>query len=226
MNITSFASSSSGNLYLLEDENKRLLIECGLPIKQIRKHLKFNMSLDGCLLSHAHMDHAKSASDIIKSGIDLYCSNETAQYLKINGHHRCKRININQFSINKNWIIRPFIVEHDIEGSRGFLIKSGKNKILFATDTYFLRYKFKGLTHIMIECNWSELTLSDDIEPVVFNRLVKSHMSLETCIRFFKANDLSKVQEIHLLHLSNDNSDQRFFKKTIQRLTGIPVYII
>lgn len=50
-------------------------------------------------------------------------------------------------------------------------------------------------------------------------------MSLETAKEFLRANDLSRVQEIWLLHLSDDNSDAERFKREIQGLTDKPVYV-
>jgi hypothetical protein len=40
-----------------------------------------------------------------------------------------------------------------------------------------------------------------------------------------KANDLSKVQEIWLLHLSEQNSCEKRFKEEVQKITGKPTYI-
>jgi phosphoribosyl 1,2-cyclic phosphodiesterase len=50
-------------------------------------------------------------------------------------------------------------------------------------------------------------------------------MSLKTVKDMLRANDLSQVKEIHLLHLSDRNSSAKLFKKEIQELTGKPVYI-
>ena len=63
------------------------------------------------------------------------------------------------------------------------------------------------------------------VAPELKNRLLKSHMSLETCKEFLKANDLSRVQEIWLIHLSDGNSDSARFKREIQALTGKAVTI-
>ena len=57
------------------------------------------------------------------------------------------------------------------------------------------------------------------------NRLLTSHFSLENVKEFLKANDLSRVQEIHLLHLSDGNSDAERFKREIMAVCGKPVYI-
>src|SRR5699024_9625093 len=103
-------------------------------------------------------------------------------------------------------------------------------KLLFATDTYYVRYRFTGLTHMIVGCNYSMDILEENIasgrvHKAMKRRLSKSHFSLENVKEFLKANDLSKVQEIHLMHLSNDNSDEARFKREIQELTGKPVYI-
>ena len=50
-------------------------------------------------------------------------------------------------------------------------------------------------------------------------------MELKTVKDFLSANDLSKVIEIHLIHLSSANSDAERFRKEIQAITGKPVYI-
>ena len=34
-----------------------------------------------------------------------------------------------------------------------------------------------------------------------------------------------ELKEIYLLHLSNDNSDEDLFKKTVQKIIGIEVYV-
>ena len=57
------------------------------------------------------------------------------------------------------------------------------------------------------------------------SRILKSHFSLENVKEFLKANDLSKVQEIWLLHLSDGNSDAERFKRETQEISRKPVYI-
>src|SRR5690625_5728947 len=82
----------------------------------------------------------------------------------------------------------------------------------------------------MIECNYSLTILNSNIAAgltprFMKRRLIKSHFSLENVVQFLKANDLSKVEEIHLLHLSDTNSNEKEFKAVIQELTGKVVYV-
>ena len=79
---------------------------------------------------------------------------------------------------------------------------------LFLTDTYYVENTFKGLNHVIIEANYSDeiieqKSFNGTINPFVRDRVYKSHMSLETCIKTLKANDLSSVKTITLIHLSD-----------------------
>jgi len=146
-------------------------------------------------------------------------------------HHRIKPVEAHKpFKIG-TWLILPFDVEHDVNEPYGFLLinKQGE-KLLFVSDSFYCRYKFTGLTHIMIEANFSIDILNENIasgrvHKSMKKRLLRSHFSLENVKEFLKANDLSRVQEIHLLHLSDSNSDAARFKKEIQTLTGKIVHI-
>ena len=206
-------------------------MECGIKIDQIRKGCGFRLSeIKACLISHEHQDHSKAVKDIMRAGIDCYMSQGTAEALGLFGH----RLNIikakQQFRIG-TWAILPFETQHDAQEPLGFLLANQDGeKLLYATDTYFIRYRFQGLTHILIEANYSLDILKRNVEAGAVpkelkSRLLKSHFSLENVKRFLQANDLSKVEAIFLLHLSDGNSDAERFKREVMELTGKPVYI-
>lgn len=225
MHFESFYSSSAGNLYRVSDGKTSLLIECGVPISKIRQALKHRLSdVAGCLLSHSHEDHSRAAKDLMEHATELHCSMETAQALSLSSH-RLHIINPGeQFNVG-TWTVVPFETEHDCPGSLGFLVAGPGGKLLFATDTFFIRTRFAGLTHIAIECNWSKETLDPNIDSAVKRRLMRSHMSLETCEAFLEVQDLQKVREIWLLHCSDSNSDAEYFRDEVMKLTGKPVHV-
>lgn len=229
--ITALASGSKGNCYRVTDGHTPLLLECGINYREIQKGFQFRMSeVAGCLITHEHGDHCKSLKDVLKAGIDCYMSDGTAGAIGIK-HHRIKTVkNQHPFTIG-TWTILPFDVQHDVSEPYGFLlVNQAGEKILFATDTYYIKYRFTGLTHILVECNYSLEILNQNIlvgsvPAVMKKRLLQSHFSLENVKEFLKANDLSKVQEIWLLHLSDTNSDEVKFKEEIMALTGRRVYV-
>jgi phosphoribosyl 1,2-cyclic phosphodiesterase len=226
MDITIHHSGSAGNLYQVDD----LLIEAGVSIAEIKRCLNYRLSeVCACLITHSHGDHAKGAAGVLKAGDDLYCSKETAEALKLTGH----RLHIleagRQITIGE-WLIKPFRVVHDAPGSLGFLIAKGNEKLMFATDTNYVPYRFKSLTHIMLGVDYDTEILQENVRSgglhaAVGGRVLTNHMSLETAKGFFQANDMSMVEAIYLLHLSSTNSDEMEFKREIERLTGRPVYL-
>jgi phosphoribosyl 1,2-cyclic phosphodiesterase len=229
--IQALASSSKGNCYRITDSRTSLLLECGIRYKDIQRGLNFRMSdIEACLVTHEHADHSKSVKEVTRAGINCYMSKGTAESINLSSH-RIKPVKAKkQFTVGA-WTILPFNVEHDVSEPLGFLLanQSGE-KLLFATDTFYIRYKFPGLTHIMVECNYSadilqENIASGSVPAVMKKRLMRSHFSLEHVKDFLKANDLSKVQEIWLLHLSDNNSDEKRFKKEVMELTGKVVYV-
>lgn len=49
-------SGSSGNSYILENENEILLIEAGMPLKKVNEFIDFNTKkIKGMLITHEHL---------------------------------------------------------------------------------------------------------------------------------------------------------------------------
>jgi len=228
MNLKVLGSSSSGNCYLLQTETDTLILECGVKYKEIQKALKFDFSMVcGCLITHEHKDHSRAIKEVALAGIDCYISMGTLKTMEtLNTHRLMPVISGMQFDVG-DFTILPFDTEHDCAQPLGYLIyyKPTREKLIFATDTYFIRNRFSGLDYILCECNYCKDTLDANIEAGYIsremkNRLLESHFSLEHVKEFLSANDLSKVRKIVLLHLSYNNSDAERMVREITELTG------
>ena len=56
MKLKVLSSGSQGNCYLLSTENETLILDCGLPIMEIKKGLDFDLGgIKGVLVTHAHL---------------------------------------------------------------------------------------------------------------------------------------------------------------------------
>lgn len=57
MRLKCLGSSSAGNCYLLtSDSRETLILDCGIPIKEIKKGLDWNIrGIKGMIISHAHL---------------------------------------------------------------------------------------------------------------------------------------------------------------------------
>jgi len=230
LTITSHASSSAGNLYTISNGRSRLIIELGIPWRKVREALGFNLEgVAGALVSHGHMDHAKAVKDAAAAGIDVYCSRQTAEMVGASGHRIFHVADRGVFNVGE-WRVLPFSVEHDCPGSLGFLISTGKEKIIFLTDSSYCKYMFTGISHLMIEANFCSDILSQNVDSGLIDiarakRILQSHMSIQRVKSFIAANDMSKLESVYLMHLSAASSDAERFKKEIQEITGVPVKI-
>ena len=230
--ITVLASGSKGNCYYVTDGKTPLLLECGINYKEIQQGVGYKVTgLAACLVTHEHKDHCKAFSEVAyKARVDCYMSPGTAEAIGAEGH-RVKAVrSMEQFSVG-TWDVLPFDVTHDAAEPLGYLLVSRAGyRVLYLTDTVYCKYQFPGLSHLMIECNHSldilRANVADGTIPLELkNRIMRTHMSLETVKEFLRANDLSRVEQILLIHLSGDISDEARFKREVQELTGKPVWI-
>lgn len=234
MKIEVIASGSAGNCYKISNEDTALLIECGIPYKKIQEALNFKTAdIDGVLVSHEHMDHAKACKDLIKAGVDLYMTKGTKEALKLESH-RVKTFEKNGYYIYK-WIeigsfkVIAFESVHDASEPVGFYILNTKTdeRLLFITDTMLVKSRFRTIDYLMIEVNYDKKTINDNpgLNDELRERIKKNHMSLETAIDFLNKCGLLRLKKIYVLHLSDSNSDAEFIKKSLQEETGVSVEI-
>lgn len=232
MELKILGSSSKGNCYLLDNGKECLMIECGIAFKDVQKAVNFDISrISGVLISHEHGDHAKHVQKCLNSRIPCYMSQGTQEALKLPECRLvCAMKELGIYNVGK-FRIQPFATQHDAKEPFGFLIYHPEcGMVLFATDTYYLHYTFDGLNNILIECNYRQDILDSNVEAgklprALRERTMKSHCSFDTCRETLLANNLSKVNHIVLIHLSDGNSNANEFKQGIKEAIGKNIHI-
>lgn len=232
MKLKIISSSSKGNAYLLENHNEALLIECGVKFDQIKQAARFNLrKIVGCLITHEHLDHCGAVNDVLKSGIEVHATEGTLKAMGVYDHHRAVEIVELIPTHLGGFRVIGFKVVHDAAQPVGFLINHAETgNVLFLTDTVYSPYTFKNLNNVIIEANYCEQVLEkrleeEKIEKFLRDRVIESHLSIQNCKTLLKANDLSTVNNIVLIHLSDNHSDAERFKTEVSGLTGKTVTI-
>lgn len=231
MLIRPIASSSKGNAYYISDGVSHLLLEAGVDLNKLRDAKIDLVQLSGALITHEHLDHSKHARKLARY-TRIYSTKGTLDKIDfgLSAYNKVEIEKNKPFKIGTFTVI-AFETQHDAMDPVGYLIYSNKTKerLLFATDTYYIKSKFKNLNYIMIECNYSNEIVKKNLEAgmneVRVKRLYTSHFELENVKKFLKAQDLSGVKEIYLMHLSDGNSDAEVFKREIQKATGKVVIV-
>lgn len=226
MKINHIASSSAGNAHVVDG---RILLDAGVSARQIRREIMLT-DLEAAFITHEHGDHSAALEDILRAGVEVYTSPGTAKALGVNSHHRIHKVRDgDRFNVG-NYRVIAVEAFHDAEEPLGFVVIGSDFKLLYLTDTSYSKYTFKGITHYLVECNYSRELATKSVNEGRIpewqkRRLLETHFGLSEVVDFLHANDLSVADEIHLLHLSDSNADAKLFKQKIERETGVPVVV-
>lgn len=219
MLVKTTATGSKGNNYALISGEEILLLECGVPAKEMLKTIDYQTSkVVGCLLSHEHGDHAKYIKQYMQYGVKVYGSDEVQSNIeliygeKIEGIKRMNRKKLGSFSVI------PFRVPHGETDCDGWLIDSPEGKLLFITDAEYCPYDFSKM-HIsygLIECNYAEDYIRIEDSDPKYNHVLTGHMELETCKRLIQKINSVSLRSIGLIHLSAGNGNPQRFRDEIR----------
>lgn len=210
-------SSSAGNGYILENDREALLIEAGCRFAEVKKSLGYNIrKVAGCVVSHEHKDHARYVEEVKSAGIPVLGGESVNPTKAI--EPRCG------YRLGGFRVI-PLPVEHDVPCYAFIVRHDDMGKLLFVTDTMSFNYRIDGLSHIMIEANYSDRRLDDNIEAGLIpeslrERIIRSHMEIGTTVNTLRSLDLSTVWDIVLIHRSEGNGDTAEFIRSVEAETG------
>lgn len=164
--------------------------------------------------SHPPLDHSKSLNDFKSMGIQIL-----APYLG----DSCKSMNMGGFAvkpfdlttIDGNW------THTDANGEPcpifGFLITHREmGRMLYITDTNLIKWRFKGINHILLGVNYDK-DLIDNEDSAKVNHVYRGHMSIDTACDFVKANNSKDLQNVIMCHLSKNNADKNLFIEKMEK---------
>ena len=155
------ASSSQGNCFIFDFDvngvSTKIMVEAGIPLKDIYKKCnELGIGLDeiqACLITHSHQDHCKSASELTRLNIPLIAHYKTLEQLKLKGQGIMPR---QKFRVANGLFGIAFDVEHDVEGSVGYILKTEKECVIFIIDhkRFTTNISHFKPDYVFIECNY------------------------------------------------------------------------
>lgn len=232
MTLKCLASGSRGNCYLLISPTDTLIIEAGIRFSEIKAALNFDLSKAvGCIVSHKHNDHARCVVDMLNFGIRTLALKDVFESKGVAEHPFAKHVLPNHGYVIGGFKVYCFLVSHDVPCLAFIIDHPDMGRTIFVTDTMLLEYQIPSNTrHLMLECNYADDILQHNIDTgkvlkSMRERLMYSHMELETCKGIVRATDMTQVSEIVLLHLSDGNSNADRFAAEIESISGKPVHI-
>ena len=217
MKLKCIATGSTGNCYILTSNGgETLILDCGIPIMEIKKALNWNIkNVVGVLCTHRHLDHSKSLKDFETMGIPICKPYET--------------LLMNQFLSNSYFTVRTFDLT-TIDGNwthtnadgtpcpiYGFLITHKEmGRMLYITDCELIKWRYRDINHVLLGVNYDKNLISGD--DAKKNHVVRGHMSIDTACDFVKANASDRLQNVIMCHLSSENADSDSFIEKMKKV--------
>lgn len=221
MIFCSLYSGSSGNCIFVSGGGSKILIDAGLPGRNIEGALK-NIGEDPCeidaiFVTHEHIDHTKGVGVLSRRyDIPIYAKEPTWSSMsdgigKIK-EHNIKIIDSSCISINNMDIIN-FKIPHDAASPCGYAVHADNKKVCIATDLgHFsedVKFSIEDADVILLESNHDVEMLKFGPYPYPLKRRILSdigHLSNEACGRAIVEIAGSNHKTIVLGHLSKTNN--------------------
>lgn len=226
MKLKCLGSSSHGNCNLLESEKECLILECGVNIKEVKKALNFDLrKVVGCIATHCHNDHIGYLKNFLESNIPIYTNDETVEKVEVVYGELLHGVMEKRPFYLGGFRITPFYVPHDDTPCFAYKIFHEEiGNLLFLTDLEYCKYKFKDVSQILVEANYSRDIINQDNPN--FDHVIRGHMELQTTLDFLRTNDNPSLMNVVLLHLSDSNSDsEMFYTKAKEIVPRANVYV-
>ena len=200
-------SGSKGNATLLFNEETLIQIDMGLPMRRITAALesinKNKSDLQGILITHEHTDHIKNLS-MYKGKVPIYASKGTIDY------YDHEVVPFDSFEIGTLSVI-PFMTSHDAANPVGYVVISGKTKLVYLTDSGYIPEEsldyLKDADYYIMESNHDLKMLMKSNRPAVLKRRIKGdegHLSNVDSAIYLSELVGPKTKEIYLAHLSEE----------------------
>ncbi|MCL2621535.1 MAG: MBL fold metallo-hydrolase [Firmicutes bacterium] len=233
LKVCSIASGSKGNCIYVASQTTKLLIDCGICLKEITKRLeqigvKPN-EINAILLTHEHGDHICGVDLFVKNfGIPVYVhkktSNAFAHKLKLNTMKAMQYFTDDKFTIG-DITIDACELSHDSAFCFGYAISCNGSKAAIATDlgcvTPEIINFLSGSQLVFLESNHcTEMLSNNDYYPLKLKRRILSnrgHLSNKACAEVVYSLVQNNCGQIVLSHLSEKNNHPMHAYNTIKK---------
>lgn len=237
LHFVSFGSGSSGNCSMLYTEDEGIVIDAGVGVRTLKKHLKsYGLSLFGTLgilITHDHADHVRSVGCLSNDyNLPVYATKEAHEGIGKNWSVR-KKINpdLKRF-ITKNvpfqlgsLTITPFGIPHDSTDNVGYVIEKNGVTFVLMTDIGHLTEEMKQIikraNYLVIEADYEQQMLETGPYPQHLKDRIAGplgHQSNYECAMALAENATPRLRRTWLCHLSDENNHPDLALKTVKQL--------
>lgn len=226
MQVSVLASGSKGNSTFIHTDQVNLLIDLGPSCAYIEKKLQeLNVdpkSIKSILITHTHSDHTKGLKVFVKKyHPTLFLTQKMLDDLNQEFIVQDYVLIEDDFDLEDTHI---YVIKtsHDASDSNGYIVKQGKNSVVYMTDTGFINQKYfdvlKNRSVYIMESNHDIEMLLKGRYPYQLRRRVLSdrgHLSNIDSAHYLKDFIGPDTKKIILAHLSEENNTKEVALTTL-----------
>lgn len=236
MNFISLGSGSSGNCYLLRSGETSILLDAGISMRSLKKHLKdVGISLEtdiaAVFVTHDHADHIKSVGNIATDyGKVIYATRLVHEGIACN---RCLKIQIPSACVAfvekektleiGNFRITAFDVPHDSRDCVGYVVEADGVRFCLMTDighvTDTIREQVGLANYLVLEANHDvNMLFMGKYSQYLKERISgdKGHLNNEQAGLLLAEFATPQLRHVWLCHLSEENNHPVLARKTVE----------
>lgn len=220
MTLYSLASSSSGNCYLYDFGDIKILIDIGIRKKNLLSKLEeINLSFDDIseiFITHEHIDHIMGLEVINKTNTKtINLTYGTDEFIKYNINNK------NHIKSNDKICVGDVIVEviptsHDATESVSYIFHHNNKKYVHLLDTGYIINsvceKIKNAHFYLIESNYDHEVLISNLKyPLSVKKRIISdqgHLSNQQCYEYLCELTGRNTEIVCFGHLSENNNSK------------------
>lgn len=234
LEFCSIASGSSGNSYMVRNDDTVLLVDAGVSGKRVLAGLETAEAdfsdVQGIFLTHEHSDHVKSIKTVGRRSVhaNVYGTYGTLQAVKDKLPEGRAQTIRNHDTVTVGGIrVTSFPISHDANDPCAYTFESGGKKLAIMTDTGYVSIDMfdhiKDADALVLESNHEVEILRSGPYPYPLKRRILSdlgHLSNDTagevlCGILNEMNE-RKMPTVVLGHLSHQNNTPAQARLTVE----------
>lgn len=221
MRFASLASGSSGNALVVEADDTRVMLDCGLGAREVERRLARRglapADLAAIVLTHEHGDHADGALAFARRhGLPVWMTYGTWRALAADESVPSADVNVldshRTFAVG-GLEVHPFPVPHDAREPVQFVFSDGGRRLGVLTDagasTPHIEMMLSGCQALVLECNHDSGLLDRGPYPARLKERIRGgygHLANEAAARLLAALDNRGLRHVVAAHLSQQNN--------------------
>lgn len=229
MQINLFCSGSKGNACLIQTAQAKVLIDCGPSTKRYMTNSLNDADvkvedLDAVLITHSHSDHIRQLAMFQNVPIYTCCplsvKNSKRQEVLLDLHTITPPA---QFQIG-DLVIQAFPTSHDSGPSMGFVLYHGNEKLVYVTDTGYIKAEYFDLLsdadYYIFESNHDLEMLQQTDRPYWLKARIAcdtGHLCNVDSARLLSHFISSRTKRIVLAHLSEEANTPELALETLYK---------